>query len=162
MALLSAKPISNWCNVNFYTLENQWIVNSGDPLMLYFQIIDTSQAVASLNSSNYLGNFFGSPFTGITAVGTTAGTRYLVGIGAQNQPYAVKVTFPSIDPNQQITVTATQADPNDSSIWAVSIPASQTIVGGNVQFAVYQGNSVMRFSVQDMLDVLYPTSNGMC
>jgi hypothetical protein len=160
--LLSAKAINNWCNVNMYTLANQWVVNSGDPLLLYFQIIDTSQSLASLNSSNVFGNLFGSPFTGITAVGATAGLRYLLGIGSSNQPYMVKVTFPSIDPNQQVTITATQADPNDSSLWVVSVPASQAIGGGSVQFAVYEGSSVRRFSVLNMLDVLFPTSNGMC
>ena len=156
--LLSAKAINNWCNVNMYTLANQWVVNSGDPLQLYFQIIDISQSIPN----NSTGGFFGSIFTGITPVTTTAGLRYLVGIGSSNQPYMVKVTFPSIDPNQQVTITATQADANDSSIWTVSVPASQAISGGNVQFAVYEGSNVRRFSVQNMLDVIFPYSNGMC
>jgi len=164
MALLSAKPIISWSNVNMFMYGNQWIVNSGDSLMLYFQIIDTNQAIASLNSSNVFGGFvgFGSPFTGVTGVGTTAGTRYLLGIGSPNNPYSVQVTFPSIDSNQVLTVNATQADPADSSIWVVSIPANQQIAGGNVQFTVTQGNNISRFNVTNMLDVIFPGNVGMC
>jgi hypothetical protein len=159
MALLSAKPIITWCNVNDYVFGNQWVVNQGDSLTLYFQIIDTNQAIASPSGGilNYA-----SIFSGITPVGTTAGLRYLLGIGTQNQPYSVKVTFPSLDPTQAITLTATQADPNDSSIWQVYIPSNVTIGGGNVMFTINQGTSINRFSVLNMLDVLFPFSNGMC
>ena len=170
MALLSIKPIINYCNINMYTVGNQWIINSGDPTMLYFQIIDTSQAIASGNASFFgfggYGDFFGSPFTGVTPVGSTqgsgatAGTRYLLGVGSINQPYSVQVTFPSIDSNQVITVNATQADPGDSSIWVVSLPANQTITGGNVQFAITQGNNINRFNVSNVLNVIFPGSSG--
>lgn len=152
---LSAKPIITWNNVNSYTFGNQWIVNRGDSLNLYFQIVDTDQAIAANN--NFLG-----VFTGVTAVGTTAGLRYLVGIGSQNQPYQVSVTFPSIDGNQQLTVIASQPDENDSSIWKVSLAPNMIVGGGNVQFTVYQGNSINRFSVIDMLGTVSPFSNGMC
>jgi hypothetical protein len=148
-----------------YTLGNQWTINSGDPVTLYFQIIDTNQAIQGNNSiafGGYGGYASGSAFSGVTGVGTTAGLRYLVGVGSANQPYGVKVTFPSIDSNQVLTVPAVQADPNDSSIWSVSIPATQAIGGGNVQFAVTQGNNVSRFSVLNMLDVLFPRNVGGC
>lgn len=152
---LTAKPIITWNNVNSYVFGNQWIVNQGNSLTLYFQIIDTDQAIQPINTGLGI-------FTGITAVGTTAGLRYLVGVGSQNQPYQVTVTFPSIDGSQQLTITAIQADPNDSSIWQVSIAPSMTIGGGNVQFAIYQGNNIMRFSALDILSVVFPLSNGMC
>lgn len=162
MPLLSAKPIINYCDVNMYSFGNQWIVNSGDPLMLYFQIIDTNQGVTGSTAfGGYFGGF-GSIFSGQTAVGTTAGLRYLLGVGTINQPYGVQVTFPSIDSNQVITLQAQQADPNDSSIWYVAVPANQAIGGGNVQFAVTQGNSINRFSVMNMIDVLFPGNTGSC
>src|SRR5579871_855890 len=110
--LLSAKAIINWCNVNLYTLGNNWTINAGDPITLYFQIVDTSQAINGNNQG------FGI-FSGITPVGTTAGLRYLVGIGSSNQPYGVTVTFPSIDQTKVLSYTAVQADANDSSIWKV-------------------------------------------
>jgi hypothetical protein len=60
-----------------------------------------------------------------------------------------------------LTYAAVQADPNDSSIWQVTLPASAIPSGGNVQFAVQEGNSIRRFSVLNMLAVL-PTNNGCC
>src|SRR5579863_4155520 len=113
--LLSAKPIVNYCDVNMYSFGNQWTINAGDPITLYFQIIDTDQAIIGNSSGAFL-------FSGVTPVGTTAGLRYLVGIGSSNQPYSVQVTFPSIDRTKVLTYIATQADPNDSSIWKVTLP----------------------------------------
>jgi hypothetical protein len=145
-----------------YSFGNQWIVRNGDPITLYFQILDVDQAVQGNNAIPFggYGGFTGSVFSGITGVGTTAGLRYLVGVGTDNQPYGVQVTFPSIDSNQVVTIKATQADPNDSSIWKVSIPANQAIGGGNVQFAVTQGTSTYRFNVTNMLGVEFPGSVG--
>lgn len=151
---LIAKPIINWCDVNMFTYGNQWIVRSGDPLTLYFQIIDADQAIQGNNQGIGI-------FTGITPVGTTAGMRYLVGLGSSNQPYTVKVTFPSIDSSQSLTLIATQADANDSSIWKVSIPSNQFVSGGNVQFAIFEGSSVRRFSVQNIIAVEF-LDNGSC
>lgn len=152
--LLSAKAIINWCNVNFYTLGNNWTINVGDPITLYFQVIDISQAIQGNNQGYGI-------FSGITPVGTTAGLRYLVGIGMSNQPYGITVTFPSVDRTRVLTYTAIQADANDSSIWQVTLPASAIPAGGNVQFAVQEGNNVRRFNVLNMLAVL-PTNNGCC
>jgi hypothetical protein len=92
-----------------------WVISgssdSGDPVTLYFQILDTRPGNQSATAQGaYL-------FSGITPVGTTAGLRYLVGIGSQNQPYGITVTFPSIDRTKVLTYIAVQADPNDSSIW---------------------------------------------
>jgi hypothetical protein len=152
---LSAKPIIRWANVNDYSFGNQWIVRSGDPNTLYFQIVDTDQAISGNNQG------FGI-FSGITPVGTTAGLRYLLGIGVSNQPYGITVTFPSIDSTKVIQYAAVQADANDSSIWKVSLPASQIPSGGNVQFAIQEGSAIRRFSVMNMLGVEDPTDDGSC
>jgi hypothetical protein len=152
---LSAKPIINWCGVNMYSFGNQWIVRSGDPVTLYFQILDTDQAIVSNSSGAYL-------FSGITPLGTTAGLRYLVGIGSQNQPYGITVTFPSIDRTKVLTYIAVQADPNDSSIWSVTLPASAIPAGGCVQFAIQEGTSIRRFSVNQMLAIENPQNCGSC
>jgi hypothetical protein len=158
MPLFAAKVITSFFNINAFTYGNQWIVNNGDPITLYFQLYDANQATQASNSSGY----FGSIFSGITPVGPTAGLRYLVGIGSNNNPYQVTVTFPSVDLNTAITLIATQVSPADSSIWSVSVPASQAICGGNIQFAIYQGNTINRFSVLNMLDVIFPANNGCC
>lgn len=152
---LTCKPIITWNTVNSYVFGNQWIVNNGDDLTLYFQLVDADQAIQGNNQGT-------SIFSGITPIGTTAGLRYLVGIGDYNQPFQVKVTFPSIDSSSTLTLTATQADPNDSSIWQVSLQPSQLVGGGNVQFAIYEGSNIRRFSVTNLLSVLFPSSNGMC
>jgi len=152
---LSAKPIINYCDVNNYVFGNQWTIRSGDPNTLYFQILDIDKAVGGNNQG------FGL-FSGITAVGTTAGLRYLLGVGVANQPYGIQVTFPSIDDTQLLTAIAVQADPNDSSIWKVSISSSQMVGGGNVQFALQEGTATRRFSVLNMLGLEFPQSNGSC
>ena len=152
---LSAKPILSYCNVNNYSFGNQWLVRAGDPNTLYFQILDIDQAI----NSNTIG--FGI-FTGITPVTPTAGLRYLLGVGVQNQPYGITVTFPSIDNSKTITATAVQADPNDSSIWKVSLSSLQTPGGGNVQFAIMEGSTIRRFSVVNMIGVDDPTGDGSC
>jgi hypothetical protein len=152
---LSAKPIINWCNVNMYTFGDQWTIRSGDPVTLYFQILDIDQAINGNNQG------FGI-FSGIAPVGTTAGLRYLVGIGSNNQPYGVQVTFPSIDRTRVLTYTAVQADPNDSSLWKVSLPASAIPAGGNVKFTVQEGTTIRHFSVMNMLAVEVPGNNGSC
>lgn len=153
---LSAKPIVNWCNVNMYSFGNQWIVRSGDQLVLYFQLLDQDQAVQGNGAG------FGVVFSGIAPLGTTDGLRYLLGVGSANQPFGVQVTFPSIDNTKQLTYIAQQADPNDSSIWKVSLPASQSPAGGNVLFTVQEGTSIRRFSVMNMIAVEDPTNNGSC
>ena len=152
---LSAKPIVTWNGVNSYVFGNQWIINQGDPNTLYFQIFDADQATQGSSQTSPL-------FTGITSVGISAGLRYLVGIGGSNQPYQVSVTFPSIDDSKVLTLVATQADPNDSSIWKVSLTSDMSVSGGNLQFAVQEGSNIRRFSVVNMLNVQFPSSNGMC
>ena len=129
---LSVKPIVSWCNVNTYTFGNQWTIRAGDPNTLYFQVIDLDQS----------------------------GSRYMVGVGAPNQPYSINVTFPSIDNTKVLTIAAVQ-DPNDSSIWKVSIPANQQPAGGNVQFQIIEGSSTRSFSVTNLIGVEYLNS-GSC
>lgn len=152
---LTALPIKSWCDVNMYVLGNEWNVEAGDSNRLYFQIVDTDQAI----QNNIQG--FGI-FTGTSPAGTTAGLRYLVGIGSSNQPYGVTVSFPSIDTCNYLTLTAHQADPNDSSIWYVDLASNQIPGSGNVLFAVQQGLTTKRFSVTNMISVNDPTSNGSC
>jgi hypothetical protein len=129
---LSAKPITNFANINQLDFSNQWGVRAGDSNVLYFQLIDLDQ--------NNL--------------------RYLVGIGGSNQPAGVVVTFPSIDDAQIINLNATQ-DSNDKSIWYVLLGTSQVPGSGNVQFSITEGSNVRRFNVLNMISVEY-INNGGC
>lgn len=154
---LSARPITNYCNVNDFSFGNQWIIRAGDPNTLYFQVVDLDESTAAPTGS--FGNISGGPGCG-ASMGSAQ--RYLLGIGTANQPYLVKVRFPSSNNRKVVFLFATQADPNDSSIWTITIPPDLQPFSGNVQFEVIQGQNINRFSVQGMLNVEYPQNEGSC
>lgn len=131
---LSAKLIKNYANVNSFSYMDQWIIRAGEPSDLYFQLIDLDQN----------------------------GIRYLAGIGSGNQPVVVQVTFPSIDDAAVLLITATQPDANDSSIWKVSILATQTPNSGNVIFSIAEGAVTRSFGTLNLLSVEFPGSDGSC
>jgi hypothetical protein len=124
---LSAKALINYQNVNSYEQANQWVVRAGDTsTILYFQLVDLDQS----------------------------SLRYMAGVGSSNQPAQVQVTFPSIDDTKRFTLIA-QQNPNDDSIWNVTIPQTNTPCSGNVQFQLFQGNSINNFMVIQMMVVEY-------
>lgn len=152
---LSAKPLLNYANVNNFSYGNQWIIRAGDPNTLYFQVVDLDQG-----PSNTIGQ--PAPFFGQGgSLSGNIGLRYMVGVGVNNQPAAITVTFPSIDDTQVITAVAVQ-DPNDKSIWSVTLGPNQRPASGNVQFAVAEGNSIRRFSSLNLLNVEDPQNDGSC
>lgn len=148
---LSAKAIVTYGNINVFQYGNQWTIRSGDPVTLYFQLVDLDQSVPV--QSNSL-------FTGLTSVGNLYGLRYLAGIGGSNQPYSLTLTFPSTDDTKVITVAAVQADANDSSLWKVTLTANQLPASGNVQFALTEGTVTRRFFVVNLLAVEQATMCG--
>ncbi len=130
MPRLSAKPIINFQNINSFDYAQQWIVRAGDQTTLYFQIVNLDSCPQDCP------------------------LRYILGIGASNQPVQVQVTFPSIDCGSSFTLIAMQ-DPNDGSVFSVVVPYTSTPQTGNVQFTVYQGNNVNHFNVLQMMNVEY-------
>lgn len=133
---LSAVPLNNYQNTNSYMSANEWTIRSGDPNVLYFQLIDLDSCGGNL--------------------------RHMTGVGVGNQPVVVTVTFPSIDDTQVITLTAA-VDPNDSSIFFITLDGTQFPSAGNVQFSVQEGSGAPRtFSVQNMLDVEIANNSGCC
>ena len=126
MPRLSAKPIVNFQNINSFKYANQWVIQAGNSSTLYFQLVDLDQC----------------------------NLRYLAGIGTQNQPTAVRVFFPSIDCSQALSLLAVQ-NPDDNSIWSVSIPATNTPQTGAVKFMLFEGNAQTNFQVQQALVVEY-------
>lgn len=128
---LSARPLVNFQNINSFKYSNQWIISAGNPDTLYFQ-------VTNLDS---------------------CGLRYIAGLGTTNTPVQMQVSFPSIDCNSAFTLIA-QQDPNDGSVWSVSIPSTNTPQTGNVNFKLFEGNSWRTFQVLQMLVVGYPESSG--
>lgn len=157
MPRLSAQAIINYQNINSFVYANQWTISAGDNTTLYFQVINLDQGMGGPLTNL---PFFRGGYPLNSSVGT-ASLRYLVGIGTMNQPYSIAVTFPSIDDTKVITLNAFQADSNDSSVWAVTMPSVYTPNSGTVIFRVVQGNNISNFSVPNMISVEYP-GNGGC
>jgi hypothetical protein len=131
---LSAKFVVNYANINQFAYEDQWKMRAGDPVTLYFQLIDLDQK----------------------------DLRYLAGIGSTNQPYAVIVTCPSIDNSKILQFPALQVDPNDSSIFKIVIAPTQIPQSGNVIFTVAEGNNRRTFKKMNGLAVELAGSDGSC
>jgi hypothetical protein len=157
---ISAKVVQNYTDTNHFSYANQWIIRAGDKVSLYFQFVDLDQT----------------------------GLRYMTGVGTPNQPVNVTVTFPSnaatlysynnatnggfipfgttlnfpdTNPAMIMTVTAQQADPNDPSIWMVTLGPAQVPNSGNVQFTLTEGGTVWKFFVTNMINVQQYNS-GSC
>lgn len=127
---LSAQALINWANVNNFDKANQWTIRAQEKNTLYFQLLDLDK-----------------------------GLRYVAGVGTENQPTSVSVSFLSIDSTKVIVAIATQ-DPDDGSIWSVNLSSSQIPQGGNVKFSLTQGTTLRTFSVLNMLGVEYPGNEG--
>ncbi len=145
---LSADFIVNYANVNQFSYQDQWKVRAGDPVTLYFQLIDLDQPAAGCSCS---GGLFGT------------GLRYIAGTGlvAPAAPN-VLVTFPSIDNSKVIQLIATQVSPFDGSIWQVTLAPTQVPGSGNVLFQVTEGTATRTFSITNGMSVELPGSNGSC
>lgn len=130
---LSARPLINYNNVNSFDYANQWMIRAGEPNTLYFQLVDLDH------------------------VEGTVALRYVAGVGSPNQPASMAVLFPSIDDMMKIQATATQ-DPNDGSIWSVSLSSTQVPKSGNVIFQLVQGAVTRNFPVLNMMNVEYPNA----
>lgn len=148
---LSAQLIVNYANVNQFSYDEQWIVRSGDPNTLYFQIVDLDQNINNANGSNRQ-----------NSNGPSSSLRYMVGCGSANMPASVQVTFCSIDDSKTLTVVATQPDDCDGSIWAVTLSGTQAVNSGNVFFTVKEGNVTRSFKLTNALAVEFTTTCGSC
>jgi hypothetical protein len=131
---LSAKVIKNYANINQFDYANQWTIRAGEPNTLYFQLVDLDQD----------------------------SLRYFTGQGGSNQPASVSVTFPSIDDDSVITLSASLADAADPSIWKVSLTSTEIPNSGNVLFAITEGATVRKFSGLQLLTVEFPGQDGSC
>lgn len=132
---LSAVPLINFQSVNSFCPANQWIIRNCETNTLYFQLIDLDQTCMP----SLLGQ---SPVP----------QRYIAGVGVQNQPATMIVTFSSIDSTQVNQITAVQ-NPNDGSIWSVTINANQCVFGGAVKFSLTEGTATRNFLVINVLCV---------
>jgi len=170
MSRLSARAIVNYANINNFSYANQWIVNAGDPLTLYFQIVDLDQGPYAVIGTPY--NILGQN----SQLSGNVGLRYIPGAECANgpdcacppstpyvaPPIYVSVTFQSLDSSKVITVPAMVASSLDGSIWKVSLNPLQQPAGGNVLFSVTACNQTRTFSVLNLLNVVFPSNDGCC
>lgn len=75
--------------------------------------------------------------------------------------YSIEVTFPALNPVNNVVKVAAQVSALDRSIWKVEILDTDKLSSGNVQFAVTEGSIVKKFSVLQMLNV-EKLNNGGC
>src|ERR1035437_804050 len=145
---LTSTPIIKFSNINDFHTASQWSIRATDPNTLYFQLFDLD------NTSTSPYNALNSGF--FNAAIQTAPQRFIAGVGVSNQPAAMTVTFPSLDPTLTLTYTATK-DPNDGSVWSIALPgytsAGVAPASGNVIFSLTQGSVTVSWVVQNMLAV---------
>lgn len=153
---LTSTPIINFSNINNFQTSSQWIIRASDPNTLYFQLFDldnmSQPPYVPMNSG-----FFNAAIQ-------TSPQRFIAGVGSSNQPVSMTITFPSLDPTNILTFTAT-SDPNDASVWSFSLPGyANTALGpasGNVMFSLTQGIKTWTWTVVNMLAVEM-TNQGSC
>jgi hypothetical protein len=144
---LSCDFIVNYANVNQFAFQDQWKIRAGDPVTLYFQLIDLDQPAAGCNCSSLSGT----------------GLRYIAGVGLVSPAVPnIIVSFPSIDNSKVLQLIATQVSPLDGSIWAITLAPTQVPGSGNVLFQVNEGTATRTFSKMNAMAVELPGSSGGC
>ena len=154
---LTSVPIINFSNINDFQETSQWQIRASDPNTLYYQLFDLDNVNIQTPYSALNSGFFNAAIQNYPQ-------RFMAGVGVNNQPFSMTVTFPSLSIGRTLTYTATP-DPYDSSVWSFSLPG-YTNVGtapssGNVMFSLTQGINTWTWTVQNMLAV-EQTNQGCC
>jgi len=146
---LSCDFIVNYASVNQFAFQDQWKIRAGDPVTLYFQLIDLDQPAAGCNCSN--------------SSNSGSGLRYIAGIGLDEPAVPlIIVSFPSIDNSKVLQLIATQVSPLDASIWQITLVPTQVPGSGNVLFQINEGTSTRTFRKMNGMSVELPGSDGSC
>jgi|GEM_PF-2926215 len=77
-------------------------------------------------------------------------------------PTLVYMKLLSIDSADVIMAPASLADPLDTSIWKISLGASQIPKSGNVAFQISENGVIRTFSILNGISVEYPGNDGSC
>lgn len=153
---ITSQSIINFANINDFQLASQWTIRATDPNTLYFQLFDLDNTNTSPFSPLNSGFF--------NAAIQTMPQRYIAGVGSNNLPMSMRVTFPSLDPRNVLTFNAIP-DPNDASVWHIVIPGytntAMAPASGNVMFSLTQGLQTISWTVVNMLAVEM-TNQGCC
>ena len=126
---LTSVAITNFSTINDFQEIGQWTIRATDPNTLYYQLFDLDNVTTM--SSPYLplnGGFFNAAIPSLPQ-------RYIAGVGSNNQPFSMTVTFPSLNAGNTLTYTTTP-NPYDGSVWSITLPgytnAAQAPSSGNV------------------------------
>jgi hypothetical protein len=74
--------------------------------------------------------------------------------------YSATVTFLSVDTNQEIVKNATQAWPDDKSIFYIDLDASEVPNSGAVKFSLTEDGQEKKFRVEQAIVVELLSSGG--
>lgn len=119
--LLSARILYPISTVNNFQPASQFQMTEGDKVDIYFQIIDMS---IDRNDQGFV----------------PAGRRYIPATGA-----TLSVLLDNVDDAKQITKTATNPFPGDTSIWKISINSTDAIMGTvNMKLTLTEGSTVTK------------------
>lgn len=153
---LSANLIRAYNNVNSFTF-GPWAIKANETNVLYFQLVDLDQIpFQTYNNVSWPGIIQQQSVI-------PNDLRYLTGIGVGNTPVVVTVQFPTLNcGNAPLTITASSADVNDSSLWVINLTPLQIPGSGNIIFTVQEGLNIRRFFIQNGITVVNVNSLGQC
>lgn len=129
---LNAKILKNVENVNNWEYTNQAYVQEGQSNQVYIQLVDWDKTLTPEEN---------------TALPEYP-LRYMPQSGA-----GAEAIFPSIDDDDEITVTGVQPFTEDTSIWRFDLNASQTPKSGSFRIRLTEGGVVRQFLVRAGLSV---------
>lgn len=130
---INAKIIKNVASVNQWEYATEATVQEGQANTIYFQLVDLDKTHPG-EKSKTLPDF---PL------------RYL----SQATSISASVTFPALNPEDEIVVNATQPFSDDKSIWKVDLTSDQVPFGGNIVVALMEDGATRRFIVRQALRV---------
>ena len=134
--LLGARFLANVNSVNSFDVVDKVEFSEGDPVTVYFQLVDKSLDRAEDGWKPH-----------------SAGRRYIPASGA-----SLQVVILNLDSDKTYTKTASQTYPTtDPSIWAFTISATDSVRGTpNLRLVLTEGSTVRRALLPGAVRV-YPT-----
>lgn len=132
---ISARMLKNVVDVNHWQHSNQAYIAEGQPNDFYIQIIDLDWS------------------TKISPEQSAAFPQFPIRYISLADDIAVVASFLDIDSDEEFQVSATQAFPQDRSIWKFTLTSDQIPNAGNVRITVTEDAIEKSFIVQNAISV---------
>lgn len=130
---LNAKMIKNVSNLNHWEYTDSVYIREGQVNEFYFQLVDLDK-IHPKEKSKVLPDF---PL------------RYI----SEATSITLNVTFPSVNPDNVFSVTASQPFSNDKSIFKVTLLSSEVPNSGSIEISLDEDGVVKNFIVLNALRV---------